>query len=255
MFVNTLSPYILKIGFFELRWYSLVYLLGFFLCWYVLRKHHTRLGVSKDDVEQFIFWSLFAMIIGARLFEVVVWNPGYYWNNPQYILAVWRGGLSFHGGFVGILLAGWYWCKKHSLKFAEVSDIVIVPATLMLALGRVGNFFNHELYGPVTNVAWCVQFNGVEGCRHPAQLYGAIGRLFAFFILLWVQQYRKYAHGFISWLFVFLIGIGRFGIDFVREDIRYLGLSTGQYLSLVMVIVALIALLGWYRRDLKNLFK
>ncbi len=257
MIVNSLTPYILKIGFFELRWYSLFYLIAFLVTWWWLNKAVDRgeLNVTKKAVEDFIFYALIGVVLGARLFEVIVWNPSYYWSHPQYILAVWRGGLSFHGAFVGLLLAGWFWCKKHSVPFGLLSDLVTMPATFGLAIGRIGNFFNHELYGPVTNVPWCVQFNGVEGCRHPAQLYGAAGRFIMLGLLFMLHQSRKnFRLGFITTCFIFLSGFGRFFSDFLREDVRYWYFSTGQWLSFLMVIASVYILYVYYLPDVKKLF-
>jgi len=254
MFVNTLDPILFEIGFIQIRWYSLMWLLGFLSVWFVLKKRKNELGVKDADVEQFITYSLLGVVIFARLFHVFVWNPGYYLSNPSQILAIWNGGVSFHGGFVGLLLAGWIWARMHKVSFLHLSDIVVIPATFGLAFGRIGNFFNHELYGPETDVDWCVKFEDVDGCRHPSQLYGAFGRFLLFgFLLFLSRRSRTWKHGFLTLIWMVLIGLGRFLIDFLRVDNRWIGLSTGQWLSALMVVLGVIILWWCYRDDVYSL--
>ena len=154
---------------------------------------------------------------------------------------------------MGAALATYWFCKKHKLSFFKVADILTIPAILALAFGRIANFINGELWGTITDASWCVQFKGAQGCRHPVQLYGALGR-FSLFGTLFLLSKKKLKDGFIFWSFVLLIGIGRFAVDFFREDARLIGLSAGQYLSIVMVIVAGYILFSKYKSDFSKVF-
>ena len=141
MWVHTLNPVLLSLGPLEIRWYGLAYVVGFFLTvWWMqyLRKKGT-LNLSKDEIWDFGFWILLGVIIGSRLFEVF-WQPGYYLSNPLRFLKVWEGGMSFHGGFTGTLVAVWWFCKNKNLNMAKMFDILAVPTIFALGLGRLANF-------------------------------------------------------------------------------------------------------------------
>ncbi|MBW3014213.1 prolipoprotein diacylglyceryl transferase [Candidatus Woesearchaeota archaeon] len=253
MYTHNIDTVLLSNGPLEIRYYGLVYVLGFIIALFVLDYYRKKgeLKMTKNQVWDLVFWMIIGVIAGARLFEVFVWNPVYYFNHPLDIFAVWKGGMSLHGGIVGILLVGYFYCKKNKLNLAQLADILVIPAALILGLGRIANFINGELWGTVTNVPWCVMFKGADGCRHPVQLYGAIGRIGLFALLMFMmplKQSKKWKDGILFWSFVLLMGIGRFAVDFFREDQRYFYLSTGQYLSLIMAIVALFILLKYYKK-------
>ena len=240
MYLHQLDPVLVSLGFLQIRYYSLVYLAGFLLTlWMMLRKRES-LGLQKDDCYDLLVYLILGTILGARLFEVVFWEPGYYFSHPLKIIAIWEGGMSYHGGLVGVMIAAWLFCKKKKVDVWKLADIIIVPAALMLAFGRIANFINGELVGRITTASWCVVFSGYEGCRHPQQLYAAAYRFLIFFGLLGVQKLRK-KQGFVFWSYVLLEGVGRFVVDFFREDVLYLGLSLGQWISLGMIVVG-----GWW---------
>ncbi len=248
MFTFNLSPDIFSIGWFHLRWYSLFYALGFILTWWFLKAARKRgaHSLSDDDLSDLITYLIVGVVLGARLFEVFVWEPSYYLSDPLKILFIWQGGLSFHGGLVGAIIAAYYFCKKKSFPLSKLFDLLAIPASFALALGRIGNFMNAELVGTVTNVPWCVKFPRDEGCRHPVQLYGALGRALMG-ILLYQLWKKKHKEGLIALVFVFLLGIGRFFTDFLRDDPRYFSLSMGQWLSLIMVVVSAVLWFRFYR--------
>jgi len=254
MWVHNLNPTIVEVLGFEIRYYGLVYVIGFLLAWWLLLRYRDELNLTKEQVEDLVFYLILGVVIGARLFSSFFWTPGYYLAHPIKILYIWEGGMAFHGGLIGIIAAAWYFVRKHKKKFWQFADIIALPAVFALGLGRIANFINGELWGTVTDVSWCVVFPGVEGCRHPVTLYGAVGRfvLFAFCYWLWRRQFRA---GFVFWNFVFWTGIGRFVIDFLREDVRYYALSLGQWYSLVMVIVAGYFFWQFYRKDIKKVVK
>ncbi len=255
MWINNLNPVLVHIGPLEIRYYGLVYVLGFIATYVVyeyLRKKGT-LKLSKEDVENLLLYMMIGTIVGSRLGELL-WEPGYYLSNPLNIFKIWQGGMSFHGGLTGLIIANYLFAKKHNISFWNAGEPTILVATFALAFGRIANFINGELWGTVTNVPWCVVFPAAgPDCRHPVQIYGFIGRFIAGLIL--VYMYRKQIkEGFTFFMFLVLLGIGRFFTDFLREDSRWLGLSMGQYLSAIMFIVGIYFIAKYYREDVKNIF-
>jgi len=253
MFIHNINPTLLNIGPFEIRYYGLVYVIGFILIYYFLMKKRKELNLEQKDIENAVLYLILGVIIGARLFQFI-WNPSYYISNPLEIFKVWKGGMSLHGGVAGVFVVGYFFCKKHKISFGKIADIVVLPALFALALGRIANFINGELVGTVTNVSWCFKFPSYEGCRHPTQLYGAAGRFILLGALVWMDKLKEWKDGFLFWNFIFWMGLGRLIIDFLREDPRIWGLSTGQYLSLVLVIIGGYVLWKYYKKDLYKLF-
>jgi phosphatidylglycerol---prolipoprotein diacylglyceryl transferase len=255
MYIHNLNPVLLSLGPLEVRWYGLVYVLGFLLIAYFLKKSKKELKISDDNVWDYVFYVALGVILGARLFEIF-WNPSYFlsgWN----ILKIWEGGMSFHGGLVGAIIANYYFAKKHKIKFMVLADIVAIPAIFILALGRLANFINGELWGRAFDGDWCVNFKNTGGgdiCRHPSVLYAAVKRFLVFFYLLFLSKYKEFKPGFLFWNLVFFEGLGRIFVDFYREDTLHLGFSVGQWFSLVMVIAALYAFYKYYRADCKKLW-
>lgn len=255
MIVHKINPILLSLGPLEVRYYGLVYVLGFLLGAYVLFYYQKKgkLDITKNQIWDLIFYLILGVVIGARLFEVLVWNPAYYLSNPLKIFHFWEGGMAFHGGLIGVLVAGYLYKKKNpKINVLQIADILSIPALIALAFGRIANFINAELWGTLSNLPWCTKFPDVEGCRHPVQLYSAIKR-FAVAGFLAILYLKPKKHGFLLFNLILWTGIGRFFIDFLREDIQYLGLSTGQYLSILMVLVAGFILLKYYRKDFKYL--
>jgi len=261
-FTYALSPDIVTFGPFALRWYGLVYVLGFLLAYAILlhaakRKWVVRL--DKEGVEEYLFWLIVGSIASARLTYVLVYNFSYYFANPLKAIAVWEGGMSFHGGFLGAVLVTLWFSRKKGISFYKLTDLLVVPFALVLFFGRIANFINGELVGRVTDVAWCVNYPWLEGCRHPSQFYEAFTNLAQFAILLplYVKGTlrKKLADGTVFWLFVLLYGLFRFLVNFWRApdagDPLLLGLMLGQWLSLLMVGAALVAFV--WRRQSKNI--
>ena len=255
MFVHNIDPVFFSIGPLEVRYYGLVYSIGFLLVYFLLRYYSKKdkIKLTYDQIDILVIYLVLGLIIGARLFEVIFWEPQYYFSDLRRILFIHQGGLSFHGGLVGIIFAGYLFTKKYKINFYELADIVAIPAALMLSLGRIANFINGELPGRLTNVSWCFDFPYHDGCRHPSQLYGSFKR-FMIFIWLFVINRKEWTKGFIFWNFVLLDGIGRFIVDFYRDDILYLGLTMGQILSIFTISVSIYFLNKNHRKDLKKLF-
>ena len=237
MFIHSINPILISIFGLEVRYYGLVYVIGFLLALFILLNQRKKLNLSKDEVYDFIFYSVIFIIICARLFEILFYQPSYYFSNPLQMLMIWKGGLSFHGGLVGIIIWILIFTKRRKLKFYDLSDILVIPAALILSIGRIANFINGELVGRITNVSWAVKFPGYEGYRHPSQIYEALKNMLIFFVLFFLRN-RNLRKGTLTWLFVFLYGILRFLIEFVEEPTSLiLGIPTGQLLSLIMVII------------------
>ncbi|MBN1385702.1 prolipoprotein diacylglyceryl transferase [Candidatus Woesearchaeota archaeon] len=249
MIINTINPVLLEFGPFQIRYYGLVYVLAFlatyFFLYRIVGKKRIR-NFHPVDVELFLVYLMLGVVIGSRVFEIVFFNLDYYLASPLKIFAFWEGGMSFHGGIFGSLLAVWVFCRKKGIDFLELADFLVLPAAFFLALGRIANFTNHEIYGRISGLPWCVKFRTADGCRHPYQIYSAVKRLMIFFVLLFIYQKRKFRKGFVFWLFVLLMGLGRFAIDFWRAEPTYMGLTMGQILSFFMIIPATYVLMIKY---------
>jgi len=244
MFYHNINPTLLRLGPFEIRYYGIIFALGFIIAYFLIYHlaKERKLNLTKDDVANLIFYLIIGTVLGARLFEVIVYNLPYYLKNPFEIIAIWHGGLSFHGGLIGAVIAGFLYCKKKKIHFYDLADICMIPLALALFLGRIANFINGELVGRITNLPWCVKFQNYEGCRHPSQLYESAKNLLIFFILYNIRN-KKLKKGILFWSFVILYSTLRFFIEFVRapdSQIGFiLGLTMGQLLCIVMFGVGL----------------
>jgi phosphatidylglycerol:prolipoprotein diacylglycerol transferase len=253
------DPIAFQIGPLAVRWYGLMYLVGFAVAYLLgrLRIKQARSGrVTVQIFDDLLFFVVLGVVLGGRLGYVIFYKPGYYLQHPLEIFAVWQGGMAFHGGFLGVLLAMWYVTRKHRLVWLETADFVAPLIPLGLAAGRLGNFINGELYGRVTDVAWGMVFASPGAGalpRHPSQLYQFALEGIALFVILWLYTARARPVGAASGLF--LIGYG--GLRFVAELFREpddflgflaLGLTMGQWLSLPMVAAGAILITWAFRR-------
>lgn len=248
MFIHNIDSVLLRLGPFEIRYYGLFFVLGFVIAYFMLNYLAKRkeLELSKDDISDFLLYIIVGTVLGARIFYVFIYNLPFYLANPFEIIAVWHGGLSFHGGLIGAALAAFYYCRKKKIDFYLITDIVVMPLALGLALGRLGNFTNGELYGRITNMPWAVQFSGAEGFRHPSQLYASFKNLIIF-STLWLLKDKNFPRGFMSWLFVLMYSMFRFTVEFFRQPDEQLGfiigfLTMGQILSIIMFAVGAVML-------------
>ncbi len=251
-----IDPVLFKLGALEVRYYGLVYVLGFFLAvwWMFYLRKKGKLELSKEGIWDFVFWLMLGVLIGSRLF-MVFWEPRIFLLEPWELLKIWQGGMSFHGGLFGAVLASWLWCRKKKINFWRIADALVVPAIFALALGRAANFINGELVGRIWEGRGCVNFPGYSECRHPSTLYAAGKRFLVFFWLFGLSFWKEFKPGFIFWNFVFFEGLGRIIVDFYREDVLYFGFSLGQWFSLIMVVVAFVVFVRFYRKDWKDLLK
>lgn len=254
MYVHNLNPTLISLGSLEIRWYGLVYVLGFFLAagWLNYLRKQDQLKLAKEEIWDFLFYVMLGVLIGSRLF-MIFWQPADFFFKPWNLIKIWEGGMSFHGGLVGSIITAYWYCLKKKIDFWKLADFVSVPAIFALALGRLANFINGELVGRIWNGNWCVIFPGYEECRHPYTLYAAGNRFLLFGWLIWLGQ--KFKPGFIFWNLVFWEGMGRIIVDFYREDVLYSGFSLGQWFSLVMVVTALFVFIKQYPDDWKYFIK
>ncbi len=256
MWTYNLNPVLVHLGPLQIRWYGLVYVLGFFAAvwWLQHARKKGNLTLTTDQIWDLVFYLMIGVIVGSRLF-MIFWNPEIYLYHPLNLFKIWEGGMSFHGGLVGIVVACWYYCKRKELNFWQVADVISAPAIFALALGRIANFVNGELVGRVWNGKWCVVFPdyGPE-CRHPNMVYSAFQRFAVFGWLWFLSAWKEFKPGFVFWNFVFWEGVGRFLMDFFREDTLYRGLSLGQWFSVIMVIVAAGVFWKKHREDWKRMF-
>jgi len=249
------DPVAIQIGPLAIRWYGLMYLVGFAASYWLGRRRIAtgRSGrVTVALLDDLLFYGVLGVIAGGRLGYVLFYKPAYYLQHPLEILAVWQGGMAFHGGFLGVLAAVWWVARKHGLRWLEVTDFLAPLAPLAFAAGRLGNFINGELWGRVTDVAWGMVFqNPAAGPtpRHPSQLYQFALEGVLLFVILWLYSAKPRPIGAVSGAFLIGYGVLRFVAEFFREPDDFLGLlalnlSMGQWLSLPM-IAAGIALHAW----------
>ena len=253
MFIHNIDPVLLRLGPFEIRYYGLIFVLGFIIA-YLLLTHlakKRKLNLDKNDITNFFLYLIIGIIIGSRILYVILYNLPYYIANPFEIIAIWHGGLSFHGGLIGAVVAGFYFCKRKKIGFYEIADILVIPLALALALGRIGNFINGELYGRITDVPWAVRFPDAEGFRHPSQIYESFKNLLIFFTL-WTIKDKKLPKGFLFWLFVIMYSTLRFIIEFFRapdEQLGFIiGLTMGQILCIIMFLTGVFFMYRIYKK-------
>tara|TARA_Y100000816_G_scaffold105798_1_gene73704 strand:- start:294 stop:1061 length:768 start_codon:yes stop_codon:yes gene_type:complete len=246
MFINNFDPVAIEIFSLEIRWYSLSYIIGILIGWYLAKKFF----VSKNIYHRFddyITFVIIGLILGGRLGYVLFYNLNFYINNPFDILKLWQGGMSFHGGVLGIIIASIIFAKKNDDNFFEYLDVVALVSPIGIFFGRISNFINSELYGSITNVPWAVTFIQVDNLpRHPSQLYEALLEgLILFLILIYFKNKFLNKPGLISGLFLIFYSIFRFFVEFYRvpdEQLGYifLNLSMGQVISLIFMLSGLI---------------
>jgi phosphatidylglycerol:prolipoprotein diacylglycerol transferase len=251
-----IDPVFLRLGPIQLRWYGLMYMLSFIIGFFVLRRFakYRKLNMSTDDLYDLLFYLILGVMIGGRLGYVLFYDLPSYIRAPLSIFAIWQGGMSFHGGFIGMILAAIWITRKKGWNFWEIADLVCAAVPIGLGLGRLGNFINGELYGRVTTVPWAMVFpEGGPMPRHPSQLYEALLEgLLLFFILRWF--YRKNFHrGTVFWALLAFYGLFRFLVEFVREPDAQIGFdlgpfTRGQELTFPMLVIGMAMMIVYARK-------
>lgn len=252
-----IDPVIFQVGPLAVRWYGLMYLIGFLAAWLVIR-HLARvrqLPLHKDELSDLLFYGVMGVVLGGRLGYTLFYNFAYYIDHPLQIFAVWEGGMSFHGGLLGVIAAVLIFCHRKELPRLLTGDILVTSATIGLGLGRLGNFINGELWGRTTDVPWGMVFPGAGTLpRHPSQLYEAFLEGPVLLLVLWLLHRRKVAPGIPFFTFFLLYGLFRFGVEFFRQPDAHLGFlwggaTMGQLLSLPMILVGAVGLALRLRKE------
>ena len=248
MFINNFDPVAFQIMSFEIRWYSLAYIAGIIIGWLLCKKVLIQKSDINEKFDDYITYLVIGIIIGGRLGYIIFYNFNYYINNFFDIFKVWEGGMSFHGGLIGIIVASILFSKKNNQDSFLYMDLVSLVAPIGIFFGRLANFINSELYGTPTDIPWAVTFIQVDNLsRHPSQLYEAILEGVILFIILMYFKNKDYLKkpGLISGLFLIFYSMFRFFIEFVRVPDEQLGylifeLSMGQIISLISFVIGII---------------
>lgn len=241
-----IDPIIFAVGPFAIRWYGLMYVIGFLLAWWLARKRSARVDspVSPVQVDDLIFAAMLGVIVGGRVGYCLVYGWEQLLSDPLYLVKITEGGMSFHGGLAGVLVAMWLFGRKRGKTMWQITDFIAPLVPLGLGFGRIGNFINGELWGKPTDVPWAFNVNGQV--LHPSQLYEALLEGFILFAILWWFSSKPRPYMAVSGMFLFLYGIFRFLVEFVRVpdlDLGYLALgwlTMGQILSAPMIIIGAI---------------
>jgi len=241
MFINNFDPVAIQFFSIEIRWYSLAYIFGILLAWVYCKKVLIKDKKISKLFDDLISYLIIGIILGGRLGYVLFYNIKYYLINPIEILMIWHGGMSFHGGILGILIATIFFSKKHGLNKYVFLDLISASAPIGIFLGRIANFINSELYGRETDIFWSVVFVKIDNIsRHPSQIYEAIleGLVLFFIMFVFVKKNYLLKNGVISALFLIFYSIFRFFVEFYRVPDEQLGfiilnLTIGQIISLI----------------------
>jgi phosphatidylglycerol:prolipoprotein diacylglycerol transferase len=253
-----IDPVFLRLGPLQLRWYGLMYMISFIIGYFLLKRYAKRkpLQLSGDDIYDLLFFLILGVMIGGRLGYVLFYDLHSYLESPMQIFYIWQGGMSFHGGLLGVFALLFLLCRRRKWSFAETGDLVCAVAPVGLGLVRLGNFINGELFGRPTTLPWGVIFpEGGPVPRHPSQIYEALLEgLILFVILGWLFRKNLYP-GTVTWSLIGLYGLFRFAVEFVREPDAHIGfdlgpLTRGQLLTLPMLVVGLAMMFIYARRRL-----
>ena len=253
------DPIAIHLGSYGIHWYGLMYLAGFVTFIWLGRKRIVMLNHSQLTpklLDDLLFYGVLGVVIGGRLGEVLFYNPGYYFSHPLKILAVWEGGMSFHGGFLGVMVAMALFARQQKLRWLALMDFIAPLVPPGLAFGRLGNFINGELWGRPTDVPWGMVFPRVDNLpRHPSQLYEFALEGVLLFVILWIYARKPRPVGAVSGLFLVGYGSFRFIAEFTRNPddgifgLMTFGISMGQWLSVPMVLAGIALYLHSTRRS------
>ena len=248
MFINNFDPVAFEVFSLEIRWYSLAYIFGIVLGWIYCKKKLIKDPIVRDLFDDFITYLIIGIILGGRIGYALFYNFSYYINNPLEILMVWNGGMSFHGGLIGVILSCLIFGKKHKINSFIFLDLVALSAPIGIFFGRIANFINGELVGKITTVPWSVVFPSIDmAARHPSQIYEAFFEgIILFFILNYLFR-RRYivTPGKLSALFLIFYSLFRYSLEFFRvpdPQIGFLFLNStlGQIISLLFFVIGVL---------------
>ena len=259
MFTNNFDPIAFHFFSLEIRWYSLAYIMGILLGWLYCKKQLIKEQYLLVIFDDFITYLIFGVILGGRLGYALFYNLTFYLENPLEIFMVWNGGMSFHGGLIGVVVAALLYSKKYKMDKFIFLDLVSLSAPIGIFFGRLANFINSELYGIPTDVPWAVTFVKIDSfTRHPSQLYEAVLEGIILFLILFYFRKKNFLEkpGLISGLFIIFYSVFRFIVEFFRvpdEQLGYLmyNLSMGQIISLIFVLLGII--LFYFKNENKQI--
>jgi phosphatidylglycerol---prolipoprotein diacylglyceryl transferase len=259
-FVDNLNPVLVHLGPLRIHWYGMMYGLSFIIGYYLIRYLAPKRGVplDSDGLAELILYLVAGVLFGGRVGYVLFYNLPYYLHHPARIVAVWDGGMSFHGGLIGVIIAALIFSWKTGIAFWSLAELVVLVAPVGLFLGRVGNFINGELWGRPSDVPWAMIFpraplvHGAMVPRHPSQLYEAVLEGPVLFTILWSLAQKPRREGVLFGTFLIFYGLFRCFVEFIREPDPQLGLiggviSMGQILSIPMILIG-IGVIVWSRR-------
>ncbi len=254
-----IDPVIVSLGPLQIRWYGMMYVLGFMSTYFLVRHQIRKFGYTRmeEHFENLNITLILGMVLGGRLGYVLFYNLPYYLQNPLEILATWHGGMSFHGGLLGVAISGYIFARRHGIDYLQGADAYVATAPIGLGLGRLGNFINGELFGRVTDAPWGMVFPaGGPLPRHPSQLYEFFLEGVFLFAVLWPLKNMKMPSGSLLAVFLILYGVLRYIVELFREPDAHLGfilgpLTMGQILSSGMILVGFAL---FFYRNKKNPF-
>jgi len=259
-----INPVALSLGPLQIHWYGLMYLMGFASAWYLLARFRlVKLGdnFGKKELSDLIFWVACGVILGGRLGYVLFYDFAEFIQKPWLIVQIWRGGMSFHGGLIGVIVSLYFFSYQQKLAFFKVLDFIAPVVPIGLGLGRIGNFINAELWGKPSDLAWAMVFpyysDPLQLPRHPSQLYQFMLEGIVLFLILWIFSNKERPTMSVAGLFSLLYGVFRFGVEFVRMPDAHLGylafgwLTMGQILCLPMILAGAWVLYLAYQSDKK----
>lgn len=246
MIYPTIDPVALSLGPIQIHWYGLMYLLGFSGAWWLGRLRADRFGWTAVEVEDLLFYGAIGVIVGGRLGYSLFYDLPALIDNPLNLFKVWQGGMSFHGGLLGVVVAFGFFARATGKSYFSISDFIVPMVPVGLFFGRIGNFINGELWGKISDVPWAMIFpNAGPLARHPSQLYEAMLEGVLLFLILWIYSSKPKPLGSVSGLFLLGYGFFRFVVEFVRVPDQQYGyllldwITMGQILSLPMIMIGL----------------
>ena len=270
---SQLSPSLFSIGSFQLRYYSLMYLVAFAIVYFLTlyRIKHENYKYTAENIQDYLVWAMIGVIIGGRFGYALFYNFGYYFQHPLEIILpfdfshgikfVGLSGMSYHGGLIGVVIMTILFCRKYKFNFWHFVDLLIPAIPLGYTFGRIGNFINGELYGRITNVPWGMYFplDPSRSLRHASQLYEALFEGIVLFILLWLIRKKKFFNGLFLGMYICGYGFMRFLIEFFREPDAQLGFvlgfnTMGQVLCILMMLAG-ISIIIWHRNAAQTLHR